>query len=108
MRRWELVLFGFGVLITVGWVLVPTLGQVTYRVFAGDCGTYDLFCELDSLVWLFPGVMLGVVAAVTVTYVVVRRWRQRPPHRVVAWLIGVVLPVAVVTGTVLVANMIFG
>jgi hypothetical protein len=107
MRPWELVLCGFGVLVAASWILVIALGHATYGLyllFAEDCGTYDLFCELDGLGWLLPGMVLGVVAAITVTYVVVRRWRRRPPHRAVAWLAGVVLPVVVVFA----AKMIWG
>ena len=107
MRRWELFLFGFGVLIAAAWVLVIALGQATYGLYvlvAEDCDTFDLFCELDGLVWVFPGMMAGVVAAPIVTYAVVRRWRRQPPHRAVAWLVGVVLPIVVVVA----AKMIWG
>jgi hypothetical protein len=107
MRRWELILFGFGVLIAAAWVLVIALGHATYGLYvlvAEDCGAYDLSCELDGLMWLIPGMVLGVVAAPIVTYVVLRRWRRRPPHRAVAWLVGVALPIVVV----LAAKMIWG
>jgi hypothetical protein len=107
MRRWELSLFGFGVLIGAVWVLVIALGHATYGLHllvAEDCGSYDLACELDGLWWLLPGMVLGVVAAVIATYVVVRRWRRRAPHRAVAWLVGVVVPVLVIIA----AKMIWG
>jgi hypothetical protein len=103
LRRWELVLFGLGVLVAASWILVPTLGEVSYRIsllVAEDCGPFDFTC----LGWLIPGVVLGVVAATAVTYAVVRRWRRQAPHRAVAWLVGLVLPVVVVVA----AKMIWG
>jgi hypothetical protein len=107
LKLWELVLFGLGVLISSVWVLAIALGHATYWLYvlaAEDCGTSDLSCELDGLMWLGPGMMLGVVAALIVTYVVIRRWRRRPPHRAVAWLVGVLLPIVVVFA----AKMIWG
>jgi hypothetical protein len=93
LRRWELVLFGFGVLVTAGWVLVPVLGTASYAMFATDCGTYDFGCGLGGLA---IGMFLGGVSAVAIAFVVLLRWREQPPLRTVAWLVGVVLPVVVV------------
>jgi hypothetical protein len=107
LKLWELVLFGFGVLISAVWVLAIALGHATYWLYllaAEDCGTSDLSCELDGLMWLGPGMVLGVVAALIVTYVVIRRWRRRPPHPAVAWLVGALLPIVVVIA----AKMIWG
>ena len=107
LNLWELVLLGFGVLMSAVWVLVIALGHATYwlrAVVAEDCGAFDLSCELDALNWLLPGMVLGIVAALIVTYVVIRRWRHRPPHRAVAWLVGALLPIVVVFA----ARMIWG
>lgn len=94
-------MFGFGVLVVAGWVLVPVLAEVSNAVFAADCGTFDFDCEMGAYT---AGMLLGAVSALAVTFVVLRRWRQRPPLRSVAWFVGVVLPVIVV----LIAKEVWG
>ena len=94
LKLWELVLFGFGVLVSAVLVLSTALGLAMewLYVLSKDCDG-KLFCGLDAYL---AGFVAGVVAAPFVTYVVIRRWRRRPPHRVVAWVVGVVLPIVIV------------
>jgi hypothetical protein len=103
LRLWEVVLLGFGLFVVAALALFLLLGMAIEALWPPDCGFVDMDCELAPVM---TGFWLGVATAAAVTFVVVRRWRRRPPQRVVAWLVSVAVITTVTAG--LVVNAVWG
>ncbi len=84
LRVWELVTFTLLLFVATVYGVASWALWYMETVSPPDCGFLDLECELASLETSF---ILGAVAAVIVTPLVVRRWRRRSPGRVLAWVV---------------------
>ena len=85
LRTWERFLFGIGVFLTACVALVPSFAFLSRALKDCESGGFltGLDCEINAMLW---GEFLGVTVSLVIAVVVFRRWRARPPRRVVAWL----------------------